>query len=139
MNPTYRYRAKYRSAYDADTVRVDVDLGFGVWLQNQSLRLLGVDAPELRGEERPQGIQARNALRSLLDGADLVVETDKDKSGKYGRWLARLWVQHEGINGGDWLNVNAWLVECGFAKAYGSDAPRWIGEDYVAALDMAGR
>lgn len=136
MKPTYRYRAKYRSAYDADTVRVDIDLGFGVWLQNQPMRLLGVDAPELRGEERGDGLVARNALRTLLEDSDLVVETDRDKSGKYGRWLARLWMKDDASN---WINVNAWLVGCGFAKAYGSDAPKWIEEDYVAALDMDGR
>ena len=48
----YEYRAKVVSVYDADTFRVDIDLGFGIWMKNQSVRWLKIDAWEMRGEER---------------------------------------------------------------------------------------
>ena len=33
---------------DGDTVDVDIDLGFGVWLRKQRIRLYGIDTPESR-------------------------------------------------------------------------------------------
>ena len=33
---------------DGDTVDVDIDLGFGVWLRKQRIRLVGIDTPESR-------------------------------------------------------------------------------------------
>ena len=45
----YEYRAKVRGVYDADTITVDIDLGFGIIYTGQKLRLLGIDAPEVRG------------------------------------------------------------------------------------------
>lgn len=50
----YTYRALVKSIYDGDTLRADIDLGFGVILADQSLRLLGIDTPEIKGVERPQ-------------------------------------------------------------------------------------
>ena len=45
------YRAIVKKVYDADTITVDIDLGFGVWLFKQSIRLLHVDALEIRGKK----------------------------------------------------------------------------------------
>jgi micrococcal nuclease len=42
----YDYRAKIVKVVDGDTVDVDIDLGFGVWLQDERVRLVGVDTPE---------------------------------------------------------------------------------------------
>ena len=103
----YRYRAKTRSVYDADTIRVDIDLGFGVWLHNQSVRLFGINAPEVRGAERPEGLVSRDRLRERLTDQDVTIETFKDRKGKYGRWLAVVWLGDE--------NMNEWLVSEGLA------------------------
>ncbi len=43
----YLYKAKIISVYDGDTCRVDIDLGLKVWIKNEKLRLLRIDAPEL--------------------------------------------------------------------------------------------
>lgn len=104
----YRYKAEVVGVYDADTITANIDLGFHVWFENQKIRLLGIDAPELRGSEREKGIVARNALSRLILAQSVTLETVKDRKGKYGRWLATVFY--------DGLNVNEWLVEKGYAK-----------------------
>ena len=39
----FEYKCKLVKVVDGDTVDVDIDLGFGVWLQNQRIRLYGID------------------------------------------------------------------------------------------------
>lgn len=56
MEPAYIYHAVVRSIYDGDTLRVDIDCGFNIWQRNVSLRLKGINAPEVRGEQKAQGI-----------------------------------------------------------------------------------
>ena len=48
----FEYRAHIIKVYDGDTVTADIDLGFNVILKKQKLRLIGIDAPEIRGAER---------------------------------------------------------------------------------------
>lgn len=87
----YEYKALVVSVYDADTFRVDIDLGFGVWLKNQSVRWLKIDAWEIRGEEREKGLIARDRVRDLVLGKEVLLKTYKDSKGKYGRWLAEVY------------------------------------------------
>ena len=111
MKLNYIYAARYVSAYDADTIRLDIDLGFGTWLINQPIRLFGIDAPEVRGPEKLAGKEARDFLRKFLEGNkdNIIINTYKSSNkGKYGRWLAEVYV-------GD-INVNRMLVDRGFAK-----------------------
>ena len=44
----YEYRVEVIKVVDGDTVDVNIDLGFGVWLKKQRIRLFGIDAPESR-------------------------------------------------------------------------------------------
>ena len=44
----YEYKAKLLKVVDGDTVDVDIDLGFGVWLRNERVRIMGIDTPESR-------------------------------------------------------------------------------------------
>lgn len=114
MNPGYTYRAIVRSVYDGDTIRCDIDLGLEVWVHNQALRLYGIDTPELRGAEREAGLAARDFLRSVIPvGSEIILETLKDRTGKYGRWLAILWLPH---NDDVWVSVNQLLVSKGYAR-----------------------
>ncbi|MCA8998960.1 MAG: hypothetical protein KDA80_18315 [Planctomycetaceae bacterium] len=60
-----------------------------------TLRLTGINAPETRGDERPQGLAATRYLESLLDDLigetrELTIRMQKDLTGKYGRYLAEL-------------------------------------------------
>jgi len=104
----YEYRAHVRSVYDGDTIRADVDCGFGIWTANQPLRLLGIDAPELG---QPGGKEARDYLRGVLPiGTEVVIRTVKDEREKYGRLLAAI-----SLNGED---VNLTMIQTGHAKPY---------------------
>lgn len=89
-NWPYAYQATVVSVYDGDTITADVDLGFNVWLKGETFRLYGINAPEVRGSERPLGLLTRDWLRSRIDGRQITIKTIADKKGKYGRWLAIL-------------------------------------------------
>lgn len=92
------YDAIVKSVYDGDTIRIDIDMGFSIWRLNEPIRLYGIDAPEIRGEERPQGIIVRDWLRARLPvGSQIIIETIKDRKGKYGRYLARIYVDEHDI------------------------------------------
>jgi len=85
----YRYRAHVLKIYDGDTITVRVDLGFHTH-RIERLRLARIDAWEVRGEERPAGLVARDWLRSQILDRDVIVQTIKDKTGKYGRYIAEV-------------------------------------------------
>ena len=83
-----------------------------MWLHNERLRLYGIDAPELTGPTKVAGEASKHALTEKIDGKRVHICTITDRSGaddqdKYGRYLARIWLDDE--------NINEWLVENGFA------------------------
>ena len=58
----YEYKCTIDRVVDGDTVDVDIDLGFGVWLKKQRIRLYGIDTPESRTrdlEEKKYGNAAK--------------------------------------------------------------------------------
>jgi len=107
----FHYTAQVQSVYDGDTCRVDIDLGLGIWLRNEKLRLVRINAPEMTGSDKALGIASRDFLRELIDGKEIIIETLKDKRGKYGRYLAEIWIGKDGV----WINVNDALVAAGHA------------------------
>tara|TARA_B100002019_G_scaffold173979_1_gene150423 strand:- start:1242 stop:1640 length:399 start_codon:yes stop_codon:yes gene_type:complete len=76
---------------DGDTVDIDIDLGFGIWVHNERVRLYGIDTPESRTrdlEEKKAGIYAKQCVEAFLPvGSTQTLKTYKDKVGKYGRIL----------------------------------------------------
>ena len=89
----YEYQAFVRDVYDGDTVTVDMDLGFDHLIRSMKLRLYGINTPELRGgtdEEKSKARKARDYLRLLVLHDNIIVKTIRDKTGKYGRYLAVL-------------------------------------------------
>ena len=48
----YEYRANINRVVDGDTVDVDIDLGFGVWMKDERVRLAGIDTPESRTRDK---------------------------------------------------------------------------------------
>jgi len=104
----YEYNAVIKEIYDGDTMRADIDLGFGVILTNQPLRLYGINAPEVTGEQRPMGLVSRDKLREMLLNKSVVIKTYKDSKEKYGRYLATVMLGT--------VNINDWLVENNLAE-----------------------
>ena len=106
----YHYKAKVTKVYDGDTITVDIDLGFFIWTKDQTIRLTGINTPEIRGEERPEGLISADALRLRILNKEVILATQKDSKGKYGRWLATVYLDGE--------NINQWLLDEGYAKPY---------------------
>ena len=90
----YEYKCTVVRVVDGDTVDVDIDLGFGVWMRKQRIRMFGIDAPESRtsnSSERQYGIAAKKFLTEMLDDKELILKTHKDAKGKFGRILGEIW------------------------------------------------
>ena len=101
------YPSYVTSVYDGDTITVEMDLGMGVSL-TEKIRLKGIDAPEMRGSERTEGIKSRDALRKMIFNKRIIIKTEKDKKGKYGRLIGTVY-----YNG---RNINRWMVSNGYAR-----------------------
>ena len=106
----YEYRAYVRKVYDGDTITVDIDLGFDVVLQKQKIRLVRINTPEVRGPERESGLKSRDALREKIGSKWVKIKTQKDKKGKFGRWLGEVWIED--------TCINDWLLSEGYAEVY---------------------
>ncbi len=108
----YHYRAIFRSNYDGDTVTVDIDLGMGIWLRGERLRLFGINTPEIRNNDpvdKAKAIEAKDFIASRIpEDSAILIKTHKDKTGKFGRLLATIF-----LPGGE--NLNDLLVEEGLA------------------------
>ena len=81
----YEYRCKIVRIIDGDTGDVDIDLGFGVWLHKERIRLYGIDTPESRTrdlEEKKYGLLAKQQIESFMPrGSMQTLVTVKDKAG----------------------------------------------------------
>ena len=93
----YTYRCVIKKVVDGDTVDIDIDLGFDVWLKDQRVRVYKIDAPESRTSDRLEkifGIAAKSRVESLLlIGEKYVITTyisdsKTDLREKFGRILA---------------------------------------------------
>ena len=90
----YEYRVKVLRVVDGDTVDVDIELGFGVVLANERVRIMGIDTPESRTSddvEKLFGLASKNRLKDLL-GEVAILKTQiskdgEDMKGKFGRIL----------------------------------------------------
>jgi len=92
----YKYKCKVLKVVDGDTVDVDIDLGFGIWLKNERVRLKGIDTPESRTRdlvEKKFGLAAKTRLKQMIGkGERVILKTYADKDGqdmkgKFGRIL----------------------------------------------------
>jgi len=90
----YEYRTKLLRVVDGDTVDVDIELGFGVVLSDERVRIMGIDTPESRTSDKVEklfGLAAKKRLKELL-GKQPVLRTQiakdgEDMKGKFGRVL----------------------------------------------------
>lgn len=94
----YTYSAFVTEVYDGDTITVDIELGFGIKLTDQKIRLFGINAPELKGKTKTEGIKSRDKLTELVLNKQIKIQTIKDKKEKYGRILGKIWIDETLIN-----------------------------------------
>ena len=90
----YEYRAHVIKVIDGDTVDVDIDLGFGVMLKDERVRIMGIDTPESRTRDKVEDLfgEAAKARVAQLLSKDVVLKTQinkngEDMKGKFGRIL----------------------------------------------------
>ena len=80
----FTYQATVLRIIDGDTVDVDIDLGFSVWLKKQRVRMMGIDTPESRTrdkEEKVRGLLSKKKLAELCPVGSIVqLMTAKDKN-----------------------------------------------------------
>ena len=114
----YEYKCKIVKIVDGDTVDIDLDLGFGVWLRDERVRIMGIDTPESRTTDKIEkvfGLAAKDRLNSLLGGEAIllsqVTKGGENMKGKFGRILGNF----KTIDGKD---VAETLMNEGHAVAY---------------------
>ena len=128
----HEYKVNILKLVDGDTVDVDIDLGFGIWLRKERVRIMGIDTPESRTSDKVEkvfGLAAKNRLSSLL-GAEAILQTQvskkgEDMKGKFGRVL------------GNFISLNgekcaAVLVREGHAVAYSGGSKEDVASQHLA-------
>ena len=85
----YTRRAIVKRIIDGDTLDVLVDCGFRRF-SYERLRLNRINTPEIRGEEREDGLVAKSFVEELLPvGTEIHMTSVKEDS--FGRWLAEVY------------------------------------------------
>jgi|TARA_R100000149_G_scaffold65536_2_gene40347 micrococcal nuclease len=109
----YEYSCRINRVIDGDSVDVCIDLGFDISFTS-SVRLYGVDTPESRTrdpEEKKCGLLAKKFLEEAVkNGKNIIIRTQKDEKGKFGRVLGSLII--------DGTNINHKMIEENLAVAY---------------------
>ena len=110
----HEYKAKIKRFVDGDTVDVDIDLGFGIVLVKQRIRLYGIDTPESRTRDKEEKFYGKLAAQFLKDqckkGSCITLKTHLDMKGKFGRILGEIIV--------DGVNINQLMIEEYMAVEY---------------------
>jgi endonuclease YncB( thermonuclease family) len=120
----YHYEFQVCEVYDGDTIKGVLDLGDGTYRGHperkkswRSIRFLGVNTPEKRGDSYEDGILVRDYVRAFLQlGIWVEVKTELDKEGGFGRLLGTVILE-------DGINLNELLLEKGYAIPYKRSTP----------------
>lgn len=111
----YEYKAIVKRIIDGDSLILDIDLGFYMFMNETKIRLYGLDTPEMTSEDPLLRLQAIMATRYLFDnlkvGDKVTIKTVLDKREKYGRLLATVFTN-------DGLNINEGLIQNKLAVSY---------------------
>ena len=120
----YEYKCKVLRVVDGDTVDVDIDLGFGVWLHRERVRVMGIDTPESRTRDKVEkkfGLAAKSHVKDMLPiGSIQILKTEVDKSGedakgKFGRILGDFLLDQDD---GSIKRLTEIMIEDGHAVPY---------------------
>jgi micrococcal nuclease len=133
----YEYRCKVARVVDGDTVDVDIDLGFGVWMHKERVRLYGIDTPESRTrdlEEKKYGLLAKEQIKSFMPvGSMQTLVTVKDKAGKFGRILGKFLIYDKKTDAQ--MTINDWMIREHHAVEYFGQSKAQIEEGHLVNRD----
>ena len=97
----YEYSCVVDRVVDGDTVDVTIDLGFKIF-HKARVRMYGIDTPESRTrdlDEKARGLLSKSFLQDALTKANkIIIKTQKDAKGKFGRILGELYADEININ-----------------------------------------
>ena len=107
--------------YDGDTFKIDLPSMHPLFGDDLSIRLLGVDTPEMRGttdEVKALAMQAQQLTEKALKGASKI-ELRNPQRGKYFRIVSEVWIDGE--------SLADMLKKKGLAKDYDGEGtrPEW--------------
>jgi len=136
----YEYKVKVVRVIDGDTVDVDIDLGFGICLKKERVRIMGIDTPESRTRDKVEkkfGLAAKARLKSLL-GKSSILKTQiskkgEDMKGKFGRILGDFDVYDHATD--SWRPATQILVEEGHAVPYFGGSKDDVDAQHLANRD----
>jgi micrococcal nuclease len=97
---------KVVKVYDGDTITIATYFHDKVY--RFSVRLNGIDSPEIKGPNKADAVISRDALSALVMNKVVVLKNVKTE--KYGRLLADVY-----MNG---VNVSDWMLKAGHAVPY---------------------
>lgn len=132
----YEYKVEILRVIDGDTVDVDIDLGFGIWMRKERVRLYGIDTPESRTRDKTEkafGLAAKKRLKELL-GKKCVLKTfaardGEDMKGKFGRILGDFHVYYGEED--RWCMLSTIMMHEGHAVAYEGRSKEEIQEAHL--------
>ena len=124
----YEYKCKVTRVVDGDTVDIDIDLGFGVWLHKERVRIYGIDTPESRTRDKVEkrfGLLAKEFVEQFVKGSSVILRTQKyDAKGKFGRILGDFSVKG--------ARVSRVMIERHHAVEYHGQSKEEIKEAHLA-------
>ena len=112
----YTYHAEVLKVVDGDTVDVLIDVGFSTF-RKERVRLYGINTPETRTKdlkEKARGLAAKDYLKKRIADykGKIIIKTELDNKGKFGRILGVLYSPDSEIN------LNEELLQEGHAEEY---------------------
>ena len=132
----YEYSSKIIRVVDGDTVDVDINLGFGVVLAKQRVRLYGIDTPESRTRDSVEKIFGKTAAKFLESklGEKCTLKTRLDSKGKYGRILGEFVVYDEVTD--SYMTVNDIMIRDHYAVKYYGQSKDEVEDEHLKNRDL---
>lgn len=132
----FEYRCKINRVVDGDTVDVDIDLGFGIVLTDERVRIMGIDTPESRTSNKVEkmfGLASKKRLQQLL-GEESILKTQinkdgEDMKGKFGRILGDFIVEDQQT--GLMRNVTEIMIEDGHCVPYFGQSKKDVQDEHL--------
>ena len=104
---------------DGDTIEVEIEN------KAESVRLIGIDAPEIEGKTKEKGIEAKSFLVDLIGNKKIRLEADETQDDRdiYDRLLRYVFLE-------DGKMINEEMIKSGMAKEYTFKIPYQYQEEF---------
>lgn len=133
----YEYNCTIVRVVDGDTVDIDIDLGFGLWVRGERVRIHGIDTPESRTRDKIEkkfGLAAKKFVQEILPkGSKQTLVTEKagdDAKGKFGRILGKFRVYD--AKSDSWKFMGDIMIDVGHAVRYNGQNKDDIQAEHIA-------